>query len=378
MIGCKRSKILPKREIPLASTMNYGQLFKENYYPITERETNSDYNIEISNASINNPLSNEREYYLGVLFKSKYDGIGLKEPIDIGISIGISNNYNNLIDFCKKLIIKFVGFLNEKDNICINCFDHFGRNIILSFQEKSKINNLDNNINFIEENYKTDIYKGLLGILNEFRKNTENENKMRRIIIFTNNLNGINDNFINLGNELAKENIFITILGLSGFFDSELIKEILQIENCNFYHINNEQDFDEFLTKKFNLLRFPISLSLDNILEINGPSISILSAIGSRTKEIIKNKINLEWNKSCHKFYNQNFREAVFYMLCYFKRHNKILPLTVISCISKYIQTSDVKNIIKIETLFPSDIKEIDNKKYIKGNIILLRLDKNK
>ena len=65
-------------------------------------------------------------------------------------------------------------------------------------------------------------------------------------------------------------------------------------------------------------------------------------------------------------------------MLCYFKRHNKILPLTVISCISKYIQTSDVKNIIKIETLFPSDIKEIDNKIYIKGNIILLRLDKNK
>ena len=163
---------------------------------------------------------------------------------------------------------------------------------------------MDNNINFIEENYKTDIYKGLLGILNEFRKNTENENKMRRIIIFTNNLNEISDNFINLGNELAKENIFITILGLSGFYDSELIKEILQIENCNFYHINSEQDFDEFLTKKFNLLRFPISLSLDNILEINGPSIIISSSIGARTKEIIKNKINLKWNKSCHKFYN--------------------------------------------------------------------------
>ena len=175
MIGCKRAKLLKKlakREIPLASTMNYGQLFKENYYEITEKEINSDYNIEISNASINNPLSNEREYYLGVLFKSKYDGIGLKEPIDIGISIGVSNNYNNLIYFCKKLITKFICYLNEKDNICINCFDYFRSNIILPFQEKNKINNSDNIINFIEESYKSEIYIGLLGILSEFRKNS--------------------------------------------------------------------------------------------------------------------------------------------------------------------------------------------------------------
>ena len=41
------------------------------------------------------------------------------------------------------------------------------------------------------------------------------------------------------------------------------------------------------------------------------------SECGNGIKE---NETILEWNQSSHKLYNQNFRDGIFYMLCYFKR----------------------------------------------------------
>ena len=81
----------PLINVPSSTTLTYEGLFSENYFKIKEKENKAFYNFEISNASILNPLTNKREYYLGVLLKSKYDGIGLREPIDIGLSVDISS-----------------------------------------------------------------------------------------------------------------------------------------------------------------------------------------------------------------------------------------------------------------------------------------------
>ena len=78
--------------IPSFSTLTYEGLFNENYFIINNIEKNSFYNLEISNASIINPITNKSEYYLGLLLKSKYDGIGLRSQIDIGLSIDISGS----------------------------------------------------------------------------------------------------------------------------------------------------------------------------------------------------------------------------------------------------------------------------------------------
>ena len=101
-------------KVPSSTTLTYDGLFNENFFPIKEKETKAYYNFELSNASIKNPLANEREYYLGILLKSQYDGVGLREPIDIGLSIDVSYSmYGESIEYTKKSVVKFIQNLTK-------------------------------------------------------------------------------------------------------------------------------------------------------------------------------------------------------------------------------------------------------------------------
>ena len=357
--------------VPSSSTLTYEGLFNENYFLINNRETSAYYNLEVSNASVLSPITNKREYYLGFLLKSKYDGIGLREPIDIGLSIDISGSmYGESISFTKKSVIKFVENLNERDNICINTFNDES-NLIIPFKKKNDLNNLESIINSLEADGLTDIYEGLFGIYTELKKFYDKGNKAKRVIILTDMEYEHNEKFIQLCQQMSKEKIYLTILGISDRFNTELVEEIAHIEGSNYYSITNKEDIENYLVNEFNYMCFPSSF--DNILEINAPTLIIESVIGTGKKLLKKNSVELEWNQSNHKLYNQNFRDGIFYMFCYFKKKRMTLPKPVIFCISKYIQTSHINIISEIDTLFPSNLKQIKNKLYVKGGMFLLR-----
>ena len=364
----------PNIEVPSSSTLTYEGLFSENYFKIKEKEIKAFYNFEISNASILNPLTKKREYYLGVLLKSKYDGIGLREPIDIGLSVDISGSMccENRLEYTKESIFKFFENLTENDNICINVFNNEDK-LILPFQKKNNLIDLESLAKSVEAGGGTDIYKGLNGIYNELNKYYDKGNKNKRIILITDMEYEHNEEFISLCHKISKEKIYLTILGISDQFNTELVEEIAHIEGSNYYVITKMEDIEKYLVKEFNYVCFPSSFN--NILEINAPFLSINSVIGTGKKKINKDDVKLEWNQSSHKLYNKNFRDGIFYMLCYFKKKGKILPKPIILCISKYIQTSHIKSISEMDTLFPSNIKELENNMYVKGGIFLLRLN---
>ena len=210
--------------VPSSSTLTYEGLFNENYLLINNRETSAYYNLEVSNASILSPITNKREYYLGVLLKSKYDGIGLREPIDIGLSIDISGSmYGESISYTKKSVIKFVENLNEKDNICINTFNDES-NLIIPFKKKNDLNNLESIINSLEADGLTDIYEGLFGIYTELKKFYDKGNKAKRAIILTDMEYEHNEKFIQLCQQMSQEKIYLTILGISDRFNTELVE----------------------------------------------------------------------------------------------------------------------------------------------------------
>ena len=360
-------------DVPSSTTLTYEGLYSENYFKIKEKETKAFYNFEISSASLINPLTKKREYYLGVLLKSKYDGIGLREPIDIGLSIDISGSMSgDSIEYTKESIFKFLKNLTENDNICINVFNHEEK-LILPFQKKNNLKNIETIIKSLEASGGTDIYKGLNGIYNELNKHYDKGNLKKRIILITDMEYEHNEEFIDLCRQISKEKIYLTILGISDQFNTELVEEIAHIEGSNYYVITKMGDIDKYLVKEFNYVCFPSSFN--NILEINAPFLSINSVIGTGKKRINKNEVKLEWDQSSHKLYNKNFRDGIFYMLCYFKKKGKILPKPVILCISKYIQISHIKTISEMDTLFPSYIKELGNNMYVKGGIFLLRLN---
>ena len=358
--------------VPSSTTLTYDGLFNENFFPIKEKETKAFYNFELSNASIKNPLTNEREYYLGILLKSQYDGVGLREPIDIGLSIDVSYSmYGESIEYTKKSVVKFIQNLNEQDNICINTFSDEDK-LIFPFQKNKNLNELEKLINLLQVEGGTELYKGVFGIYSELKKNYDKGNKAKRIILITDMLYRHDEKFIELCNQMSEEKIYLTILGISNRFNTELAEEVSNIKGSNYYVITNLEDIDKYLVHEFNYICFPTSFN--NKIEINSPSLIIDSVIGTGKKKIIKDKIELEWNQETHKLYNQNFKDGILCLLYYFKKKGKILPKPVILCISKYIQATYIKTISEIETLFPPDLINIDNKLYDKGGMFLLRL----
>ena len=131
--------------IPSSSTLTHEGIINENYYKLKNRETKSISNFEISHASIKNPITQKREYFLGILSKSKFDGVGIREPIDIGVALDISGSMDSKMNskgesrltVAKRALITFIKNLNEKDNISITAFDDQCINIT-SFTNASK------------------------------------------------------------------------------------------------------------------------------------------------------------------------------------------------------------------------------------------------
>ena len=77
----------------------YEGLINENYFKLKEREKELSANLEIHKFVAKNPFKKKLDYFLGILTKSKYDGIGRQEDrIDISIALDISGSMDCNID----------------------------------------------------------------------------------------------------------------------------------------------------------------------------------------------------------------------------------------------------------------------------------------
>ena len=76
--------------------------------------------MEISLSSVKNPISNEKEVWIGTLFKSKYDGQKINKLIDLSIALGISGSMSgDRIIMAKKSLIQLIQKLSDDDNMLI-------------------------------------------------------------------------------------------------------------------------------------------------------------------------------------------------------------------------------------------------------------------
>ena len=371
--------------VPSSTTVTHEGTINENYYKLKEKETKLISNFEISYASIKNPLTQKREYFLGLLGKSKYDGIGLREPIDIGIALDISGSMwcsmneedESRLDIAKKPLITFINNLGENDNISITAFNSECLNIV-SFSNAKKFIEKKSNINKIQAlkpDGGTDIYKGLKKVYDNMRNNKKNINKQRRIILITDMDYYEDSDFFNLCKEMANNDIFLTILGISDSFNTELTELVSKEKGCNYYIILNDTDMKKYLIDEFNYICFP--LSFNEKLEIISPFLKVKSIIGTGFKSLEEKKENIEWHTETHKLFDKEFKDNIFFLLLYFKRKGKILPKPVILCISQFIKTFHRKTISEVNTTFPSDLTKYRRDYYVKGGMILIKLDEN-
>jgi len=366
------------QNVPSSKTITYEGIFNETFFKVNSKEEKKTINMEISFASVRNPISNENEIWLGTLLKSKYDGQKIDKLIDLSIAIDISGSMSgSRINMAKKSLIQLIQKLNDEDNIAISKFNKSSEPIF-TYQKVSDLKKTD---------YASEIEKlkaiGGTNILNAFKQAYNlmtvencNKNKVRRMIIITDMEDSVDEQLTKFCEKISKEGIFITILGISYNFRSDMAEMTSHIKGANYVVIREIKDINKYLVEDFEYLCFQNASNLK--LEVTTPYVKIERIVGSGKEGVEEVTDKSGWNLEKHKFYSNDFKQKIFFLLLYFKRKNMILPKPVIFILSEFFLPGIKKEICNIISSFPSQLKIVsENKIYVEGGMILLRLDKS-
>jgi Mg-chelatase subunit ChlD len=334
--------------------------------------------MEISLASVINPISKENEVWLGTLLKSKYDGQKINKLIDLSIAIDISGSMSgSRINMAKKSLIQLIQKLNDDDNIAISKFNNNSQPIF-KYQKVSELKKTDyaSEIEKLHANGGTDILKAFEGAYNLMTNNNGNQNQVRRMIIITDMEDRVDEQLTKFCEKIAKEGIYVTILGISNEFRTDLAELTSNIKGANYVVIKESKDIIKYLVEDFEYLCFQNASDLT--FEVITPYIRIERIVGSGKESVEQMYEKGAWNLEQHKFYSDDFKQKIFFLLLYFKRKDMILPKPFIFILCEFLVPGVKKEIIKLLTSFPSQLKVLgENKIYVEGGMVLLRLDKS-
>ena len=364
--------------VPSSTTVTYEGIFNSTYFKLNSKEEKKAINLEISLASVINPISNENEIWLGTLLKSKYDGQKINKLIDLSIALDVSGSMSgSRIDMAKKSLIQLIQKLNDEDNITISIFNNESKPIF-PYQKVSELKKIDyiSEIEKLNAHGGTDILKAFKSAYDLMSKENCNKNKIRRIIIITDMEDRADEELTKFCEKISLEGIYITILGISSDFRTDLAEMTSHIKGANYVVIKESKDINKYLVEDFEYLCFQSATDLS--LEVTSPYLKIERIVGSGKEGVEEKYEKSDWNLDQHKFYSDDFKQKIFFLLLYFNRKNMILPKPVILTLCEFMVPGVKKEISKILTSFPSQLKILgDNKIYVEGGMILLRLNKS-
>jgi len=334
--------------------------------------------MEISLASVINPISKENEVWLGTLLKSKYDGQKINKLIDLSIAIDISGSMSgSRINMAKKSLIQLIQKLNDDDNIAISKFNNDSQPIF-KYQKVSELKKTDyaSEIEKLHANGGTDILKAFEGAYNLMTNNNGNQNQVRRMIIITDMEDRVDEQLTKFCEKIAKEGIYVTILGISNEFRTDLAELTSNIKGANYVVIKESKDIIKYLVEDFEYLCFQDASELS--FEVITPYIRIERIVGSGKESVEQMYEKGAWNLEQHKFYSDDFKQKIFFLLLYSKRKDMVLPKPFIFILCEFLVPGVKKEITKLLSSFPSQLKVLgENKIYVEGGMVLLRLDKS-
>ena len=365
-------------QVPSATTITYGGIFNSTYFKLNSKEEKKSVGMEISLASVINPISKENEVWLGTLLKSKYDGQKINKLIDLSIAIDISGSMSgSRINMAKKSLIQLIQKLNDDDNIAISKFNN-NSEPIFKYQKVSELKKTDyaSEIEKLHANGGTDILKAFEGAYNLMTTNDGNQNQVRRMIIITDMEDRVDEELTKFCEKIAKDGIYVTILGISNEFRTDLAELTSNIKGANYVVIKESKDIIKYLVEDFEYLCFQNASDLT--FEVTTPYIRIERIVGSGKESVEQMYEKGAWNLEQHKFYSDDFKQKIFFLLLYSKRKDMVLPKPFIFILCEFLVPGVKKEITKLLSSFPSQLKVLgENKIYVEGGMVLLRLDKS-
>ena len=344
----------------LCTVIPYEGIINENYFRIKERERYLSANLETFKCVAKNPFSKKLEYFLAMLIKSKYDGIGRQEDeIDISIALDISGsmssgfckkptfkelalgneempNYNIdngkcRLELAKECLFKMIDSMSDKVQMALTTFDTVST-MIIPLSPKKELKSISYNINAIQTNGGTDLRVALEGAANCLLESTA---KFKRVIIITDGW-ADNPDFMDLARQLNAINILITVLSIDSSANTEVYDKLCELKGCNYYFILNEKDMEKYLISQFNYICFPILYDMK--ISFQSQDADLIRTIGCGLQNEKSKKIN---------------QNQVYYMY----------------------GASNGNELVNTKTLFPSDIKVFNNYIYQEGGLMLLKIN---
>ena len=328
------------------SLVSFNGFINENYFSVKVPEKNLYQNLDISHAITRNIFNYKQDGFLGLILKSKFDGIGKREPIDLSIALDISgsmfctdeNNSKNRLTLAIEALKKLISIMNENDDrMALITFNQKTQKIFdlskKSDIEKNHISKLDN----IKAQGGTNLLDAAIVAMDNLNSD-DNKDKNKRIILITDAYyDDASEELFNLIKINAEEmHVPVTVLAISSESNMTLADKLCHFRGCNYFTVAKSDDLDNYLVQNFNYIFFPITY--DTKLTISSQNAKIIKCIGGDNVPLDEAK-----NK-----YNDNQEEAP-------------IPLGKIE--------------FNLGTCFSSKMIQYKNINYSLGGLILLKID---
>ena len=249
--------------------VSFDGFINENFFSINSQEKNLVQNMEIAHAITINPITNQKDAFISLMLKSKYDGIGNRQPIDLSIALDVSGSMSSIdgkdaksrLTLAKESLKKLVSIMDrEKDKMSLITFSHETNKIFKLINKDEIQQKYLNRLNNIKANGGTDLVKGLKDAMNNLDMETPKKKEKRIIMITDAAYDDINDNLLNLFKQCVEEKgVSITIMVISSEANLTLADKLSHFKGCNYFPIVKSSDLESFLVKNFNYIFFPIS-----------------------------------------------------------------------------------------------------------------------
>ena len=328
--------------------VSFDGFINENYFQINTQEKDLINNLEISHATTFNPITHKKDTFMGIILKSKFDGIGNRQPIDLSIALDISGSMSTIdkinsksrITLAKESLKKLISIMDDKnDKISLITFNNKANKIFGLLNKKEIQKNYLKKIDDITAINGTNLIEGLNAAINNLNINDKKE---KRIVIITDAVyKDTNNKLLNLViNCVEKKNIPITIMAISSESNITLADKLCHFKNCNYFPICNSSELENYLVKNFKYIFFPVDYDIK--LTIKSDNAQILKCFGGGNELIDE--------------YENKFND--------------------------YAPGISNKITFNLGSSFPSELLKIKNdfgidKLYIKGGLILLKINQN-
>ena len=310
----------------------YEGLINENYFKLISRETELINNLEYFTGRTKNPYNKKYENFIGLLLKSKYDGVKQENqtnikigPMDYAIALDISgsmmsalevNDKNGIprIELAKKALLTMIDNLKDGNQMSITTFNHESQ-LIIPLSPKSEILMLKEKIKNINPDGGTNLTNALKGAYETLKKSKK---KFKRVIIITDGW--VNEpDFMNTAINVTNNGVGISVIAIDKSSNSKLFEQFSKLGGCNYFIATKDEDLEKYLIHQFTYLTFIASYNIK--LNFESDDCEIIKAIGTNSDD------------------NKN-----------------------------------INNLCNIPSCFPSDLKFIGDEVYQEGGLILLKI----